>query len=550
MSEHRFGDIEPDQADLEEAEQYAQIASATDAENLQAYIDLDELELDRELVAKGGFAEFVRQAWPHVEAAELVWEPHLGLMTAHYEAVSRGQCRELVVNVPPGTGKSTITNVLWPAWDWGPFGAGWRRWIATSYSQALTARDAQRLGNLVNSEWYQLRWGYLADLEDLTRRGLKPLCAVGRTKVRTSKNIAASHFFTTQGGSQFSTMFNGQVTGQHCHILRADDPTKPQEIQAGGAKAREHLERTIWRWENIFASRRADPATFARVCIMQRLHESDLAGHMIRGGACHLRLPIRYQKEKHCKTPFGEDWRKEEGELLAPKRFPQSVIDELRAGTSDTDGNTLRRGMTAGDFEAQYQQDPHPESGTLFKREFMQRRWDYLPAGITLVISVDAAFKDLDESDYCAAQVWGRHGSDFYVVDEISEQLDVLGVCDTIAILRNRWKQARTVLVEDKANGPAAVQILRSKVPGLFLVTPLGGKVARARAVLPYWQSGNVILPARAPWLSAFETEHVRFPKATYDDRVDAGTQAILYLEGDVNSDFRAAMQKVRGAYG
>jgi predicted phage terminase large subunit-like protein len=504
--------------------------------------------LDRAIVAKGGLIEFVELAWPQIESVPLVLEPHILEMCKHYEAVSAGDLRELVVNVPPGTGKSTITNVLWPAWDWIRNGA--RKWIFTSYSQALTARDAQRCGNLVNGEWYQARWGYLADQKELAAEGLKPLAAVGRTRQRGAKsNIAASHYFTTQGGMRYSTMFGGAVTGQHCHFLVADDPIKPQEIQSGGDQAAENLDKVVWRWENVFGNRMADPATFARVCIMQRLHEADLAGHMVEGGACHLRLPIYYDDAKPCVTPFGGDWRTCHGELLAPKRYPASAVQRLKGTEYNADGSTKKRGMTEGDFQAQYMQDPHPEKGSIFKAEWMKRFWDILPAGLEMVISVDAAFKDADDSDYCSAQVWGRQGPDFYLIDHIYAQLDVLGVCDAIITLRRRWPAARAVLVEDKANGSAVIQVLRRSCSGLFEVDPRGGKIARARAVSVYWKAGNVILPRLAPWLPDFMTEHKRFPKARRDDQVDAGTQALLYLEGDNASEMIRAMQNVRAVY-
>jgi predicted phage terminase large subunit-like protein len=494
-------------------------------------------ECDRAEVAEGGLAAFVRLAWHLVESTPLVWEPHLDLVCAHYEAVSRGECRELVVNVPPGCSKSTITNVFWVAWDW--IRNGWRKWIFTSYSHSLTLRDALKCANLVNSEWYQARFGLSADRAALAGYGWKPVAIGPKDAEHPAKSVKSSLHWTTQGGLRLSTMFGGAVTGYHGHILVADDPIKPQDIQNGGDQARGALEKVTTRWTQTFSSRSADPKTFARVIIMQRLHENDLAGFAVGAGATHLRLPMEYEAKDHCSTPWGEDWRREDGELLAPGRFPRSVVESRKVGVS------------ARDYAAQYQQRPSPESGAIFMRGWFQRRWSALPAGIRLIMSVDATFKESSDADFVVAQVWGVHGGEFYLVDQVRGRMDISGTMQAIRDLRRKWPRIGQILIEDKANGPAIISLLRREMHGILPVEPEGGKEARANAAEPCWRAGNVLLPDE-PWVGEFIEEHVKFPVGSHDDQVDAGTQALIFMTGKGSrKSLTQAMKNVReGKFG
>lgn len=493
-----------------------------------------------------------------MDASPLVWEPHLDLICAHYEAVARFDCLELVANVPPGTGKSKFTNVLWPCWVWGPFGFPSARFMFTSYSHALTKLDGQKCANLLNSEWYQRRWGHLAHPDDLARykghdgRPLHPVGAVTndrKARADGSAKVAAGLFFTSAGGLRLATMFNGQATGHHVNYLVADDPTKPQDIQQGGERAAEVLEQVWWRWQNVFLNRRADPSRFARICIMQRLHEVDLAGKMVAQGATHLCLPMEYDPARACVTPWGEDWRNEPGELLAPKRFPREVVAEYKGEALNDDGSR-KAGMAPSDYQAQMQQDPTPSTGALFTPECMAHRFIEYPVRLPMLISVDASFKEGDEHDNCGLQVWGKDGHRFLCFEDATGHYDLLGLCEAILALRKRWPNARRVLIEGKANGPAAIQVLKKKLPGIAEVTPLGGKVARANAVLPYFLAGNVLYREGMANYADLVAEHVKFPRGARDDRVDVATQAILDLDSETLSTVQRAMQRVREVYG
>lgn len=146
--------------------------------------------------------------------------------------------------------------------------------------------------------------------------------------------------------------------------------------------------------------------------------------------------------------------------------------------------------------------------------------------------SWDMAFKDKDGNDYVVGQVWGTKGADRFLLDQIRARLDMPGTKEAVRQLSKRWPKAMAKLVEDKANGPAVIQELKHELEGLIEVTPEGGKIARAHAVSPIIEAGNVYLPhpATAPWVADFTQEAEAFPHARHDDQVDAMTQALNRL--------------------
>lgn len=474
--------------------------------------------VDRELVRRGGFAKFCQLAWRHVpsEYGDPVWEPHMDLVCAHYEAVMRGEIRELVVNIPPGMSKSVITNVLFPAYDW--IDNPWRKFIYTSYSEDLALRDADRSMALMQSDWFRARWG-------------------DRFEIQGGEKAAKRYFINDKGGSRFSTSMGGAVTGFHCHILVCDDPVKPSDIQAGGDPAKEALEKCNTRWTQTFSSRSADPSTFARVIIMQRLHALDLAGMALRAGAVGLVLPMEFEPHRKYESQWGSDWRTEEGELLAPKRFPADVVQ------------ARREGMSLRDYAAQYQQRPAPEDGNIFQKAYFDRRWTVLPKFSRWLISVDATFKERKKSDFFVVQVFGmKSASEFYLVDQAKARAGFWAGLEMIRAMRKKWPLVSEVLVEDKANGTAIIETLQKSMPGVRPVQPKGGKEARANAAEPIYRN-NLWVPHEsiAPWIEDYVAAHLEFPFGEYDDEIDCTTQALIELQSrTAHARFAQAMANVR----
>jgi len=480
-------------------------------------LSISRADVDRERVRRRGLREFVRLAWPHVEPAALQWNWHHDAMCEALEAVFHDEIESLVINVPPGMSKSLICSVLFPAWVWTQR-PDWR-WITASYAGDVVLRDARKSRTLVESDWYRERWPEVQLPSD------------------SSASKAVGSYYTTAGGMRFSTTVRGSVTGQHADAHVIDDPHDP----AGVASTAE-LEATIAWHRETMPSRFRDPKHPRKVLVMQRLHERDLTSELIREGATVLCLPMELRASHPHR--WARDPRTTEGELLMPERYPATVVANLRT----------KLGPTAA--AAQLDQLPSPAGGGIFKAEYFARRWTHLPPGGVWTISVDAAFKKTDDSDYVAIQAWLNVGTTHYLVDQDHGRMGFAETCARLMAFCAKYPQATGKLIEDKANGPAIIDALKSKLMGLVAIEPEGGKEARAAASEPLWAAGNVVIPDEhhahyddgrvgAPWVSAFVAEHLAFPRGANDDQVDAATQYLTRHAKSFASALEQAMEQL-----
>ncbi len=462
---------------------------------------------------------------------------HLEEICAHLEAVFRGEISQLGICVPPGCMKSLITSVLFPVWCW--IRNPGLRFSVVGYDDQLTGtRDGGKVAQLVQSKWFQERWG-------------------DRVKVPTDP--ATSNVTTQAGGFRFATSIKGKYTGRHVHVEIVDDPIKPQDLSKAALAA-------VQNWRQAVAPTRLLPTkpgeTGGRIYIMQRLHEDDAIGHAEReeqanqGSWVFLRLPMRFETRQEegkpftgpCRTKWGGDRRTEEGELLWKERFTPEVV-ALREGI-----------MGSAVVAAQHQQRPSPAGGLIFNAGTF-KFYTVAPARFDrLVISVDAAFKDLVSSDFVSMQVWGAKGGEFWLLDMVHGRLAFTATLVALKALCRKWPRATAKLIEDKANGTAIIDTLTKEISGLIAVNPKGGKVVRAQAVEPYFEAGNVYLPEPkgaitnpakqsepepCPWVDVLTLELIGFPTAANDDAVDACTQFLVYIRKKP-SRYQEAMDKLK----
>lgn len=476
------------------------------------------VKVERELATRS-LLEFVRQAW-HVLEPTTVFVPgfHIEAIVEHLEAVSRGHIRNLIINVPPRHMKSLLVSVFWPAWEW----ARWpeRRWLYSTYAASLSIRDSLKCRRLIESPWYQARWGYVFSL--------------------TSDQNAKMRFDNNRSGYRLSTSVGGSVTGEGGDRIVCDDPHKVDEVISDTVR-----QSAIDWWDVAMSTRVNDPKTSAMVIVMQRCHQRDLTGHLLeKGNFEHLCLPAEYEGPGRTTSIGFCDPRTEPGELLWEERFGRTEIEELKIN--------LGSYASAG----QLQQRSSPAGGGIFKRHwfrYVQPRGANLPPvtvrlpnGTPMSIpaielsgpvdeqlqSWDCSFKDLSTSDYVVGQVWARAGSLYVLGDQVRRRMDCPATVQAIRDLTAKWRGATAKLIEDKANGSAVIQMLGRELPGIIPVNPGGGKVARAQAIAPLVEAGNVYLPHPefGPWVNNFIEECVQFPNGANDDQVDAMTQALLHF--------------------
>jgi predicted phage terminase large subunit-like protein len=473
-------------------------------------------KVERELATRS-FREFVRQAWPIIEPlTPFVPGWHILTIIDHLEAVTRGDIRNLLINVPPRHMKSLLVSVLWPAWEWIQHPE--RRWLYSSYAASLSIRDSVKCRTLIESPWYQRFWG-------------------DRFALASDQNTK-TRFDNDRSGYRIATSVGGAATGEGGDRIVCDDPHNVQEAESDSIRT----STTEW-FDVVMSTRVNDPRTAARVVVMQRCHQRDLSGHLLaQGGWQHLRLPAEFE-EPRCETSLGwSDPRIEQGELLWPERFGIQEIGNLK--------------VSLGSYAAagQLQQRPSPAGGGIFKRHWFRylqpRGGKYppvvvrMPDGSTTEIAAveappgaveqiqswDCSFKDLDTSDYVVGQVWARMGARFLLGDQVRGRMDCPGTVKAVREMSAKWPGTAAILIKDKANGSAVIQMLQYEVPGILPVNPSGGKIARAQAISPLVEAGNVYLPHPdyAPWVNDFIEECVQFPNGAHDDQVDAMTQALL----------------------
>jgi predicted phage terminase large subunit-like protein len=447
------------------------------------------------------------------------------------------EIRRLIINVPPGTTKSLTCSVIWPAWSW--IENPGLKWMTASYSGRISRRDALRARHLLESKWYKERWG--------TQWHPDP------------DNWSSIEYRNLQGGFRFATTVGGGATGEHAHHQLIDDPIKPLDVRGASIDPAAISIANDW-WTETMASRVVDPATATRTIIMQRLHERDLSGTCLdTGDYVHLNLPQVAERQCYiaiphsCSlttdaknnetppTPIGYKDHREEGDLLWPERFSMEVVEERK------------REFGSRGWAAQDQQRPVPAGGGVFKRDWIQH-WTNFPKGFgcTYIQSWDCAFKGLSDSDYVVGQVWVRRGSDFFLVDQVRDQMSFSATVAAVKTLSSKWPRAIRKLIEDKANGPAVINHLEDKIPGLQPVNPQGGKAARANAIEPLWECGNVWLPnpdlPQYHWVHDFIEELLSFTgePGRPDDQVDAMTQALVHLSSSSAEVYHKAMQNIR----
>ena len=451
-------------------------------------------EVDQELAARG-LREFVRQAWPVVEpATEFVSGWHLDAICEHLEAVTRGQIHRLLISVPPRHMKSLAVSVFWPCWEWITHPE--RRWLFCSYAAGLAIRDSVKCRRMVESPWYRRRW--------LDRF------------VLTSDQNEKSRFENDKAGYRIAIGVGGAATGEGGDRVVVDDPHNVREAES------EIVRQSVldW-WDQVMSTRLNDPKRGAMVIVMQRVHENDLAGHVLQqGGYEELKLPAEYEGSQQVTSIGWRDPRTEPGELLWPERFGQEEVEALK--------------RTMGSYAAagQLQQRPAPAAGGILKRHWWKFYGEAPRPCSEVIQSWDCAFKDTRTSDFVVGQVWGRHGADKYLLDQVRGRMDCPATIQAVKRLSEKWPQTQAKLVEDKANGPAVIATLKHEIVGLIAVNPEGGKEVRAHAVSPQIEAGNVYLPdpTIAPWIGGFLDECAAFPNGAYDDQVDAMSQALVRL--------------------
>ena len=444
---------------------------------------------------------FVREAWHLLEPdAVYVHSWHIDAICQHLEAVTTGKINRLLINVPPGSMKSLLVSVFWPAWEWAHGFASYR-YIATAFSEDATKRDNRRMRDLVASDWYRTLWPNI----ELTRKG-------------------ETSFANSATGFRESSPF-GSLTSKRGDRLIIDDP---HSIDT--AESEHERQETTRRFREGALNRLNDQKRSAIVVIMQRLHERDISGvilDLMGSEFVHLCLPMEFEVKRRCETKIGfRDPRTYEGELLDPIRFPKDVT---RALQSD---------MGSHAYAGQYQQRPSAREGGMFKRHWFTvvdevpqslrtvkaRRWD-----LAASLAIGGA-----DPDWTAGVLMSTQGNGLFYVE------DVIRFRETGAAVRRAIKNTASIdgratyIVVPQDPGQAGKDQAASIIGEnagyrIEAERETGSKDVRAEPFAAQCEAGNVFLK-RGPWNDAFINELCNFPTGSNDDQVDAAAGAFTKI--------------------
>lgn len=498
---------------------------------------------------EGNLIEFAEYVWPVVEPAiPFIRGWAIEAIAEHLEAVTYGQIKRLLINVPPGFTKSLFTDVFWPAWEWGPQNKPWYRYLCASYSSHLTERDNMRCRNIVISDRYKRMWGH-------------------RFKI-SNEQFTKVKFANDQTGWKLATSVGGIGTGERADRVIIDDPNNPLEMESEAI--RDHA--NMWFTE-VIPDRLNNPKESVIVVIQQRTHEDDISGTALTKdmGYTHLMIPMYHDTSRHCSTILGwdgdgnkikwEDPRKEEDELAWPERFTLEIVQGLQRD----------KGPYA--FSGQYMQSPEPRGGSIIKRHFWQI-WeeDKYPAFEYILGSLDTAYTAKEENDASALTIWGVF-RDRGLVDVGTEALWMprdtaqIGrvidgnpkimliyawqgrlefselfqrVVDTCTMSKKPKEHAQfpvdKLLIEAKANGQSIGHELHrlfrgTGTLGIDLIDPgrYGDKVARVQSIQHLFADEMIYAPDRK-FADMVIDQCAVFPKGSRDDLVDSTSQALRFL--------------------
>lgn len=457
-------------------------------------------------LARRGLGEFIRQAW-HVLEPTTPYVPgwHLDAIVEHLEAVTNGQIRNLLINMPPRHMKSLAVSVFWPVWAW--LTKPEFRWLFSSYALSLSIRDSLKCRRLIESPWFQDRWG--------------------RKFTLTSDQNAKLRFDNDKTGYRIATSVGGAATGEGGDVVVVDDPHNVQERESDVIR-----DGTLTWWDETMSTRLNDQKTGAKVIVMQRIHEKDLSGHVLaKGGYVHLNLPEEFEPANRCVTTIGwSDPRQSEGELLWPDRVGEKEVFELKRSLGPTG------------YAGQFQQRPVPAGGNLFRSEWFEVV-DRAPAMVRLARGWDKAAtspEDGRDPDYTAGVKIGQ-GIDgkFYIMDVRRTRQGPLGV--EMFVQGAASQDGTNVLIrleqEPGSSGKAeAERYTRSVLKGYAAKAypSTGDKATRAAPLSAACERGDVKL-VRGEWNDAFISELITFDRGVHDDQVDAAANAFAELNNTVS---------------
>ena len=443
-------------------------------------------ELKKRTLIQDRFMKFVEAMWPTFIAGR-----HHSRMASAFERVARGECKRLIINMPPRHTKSEFASYLLPAWFLGKYPH--KKVIQTSHTAELAVGFGRKVRNLVDKQTYT---------EVFPGLGLQ------------SDSKAAGRWNTSKGGDYFAIGVGGAVTGKGADLLIIDDPHSEQE--AALAENSPEIYDKTYEWYTSGPRQRLQPGG-AIVIVMTRWSQRDLTAQVLKSSA----------------QRGGEEWEVIEfpalmpsGNPLWPEFWPP---EELAA---------LKEELPNSKWMAQYQQNPTSEESAIVKREWW-KIWeeDEPPQCNFVLMSWDTAFEKTQRADYSALTTWGVFYQDddagapqanIILLNAYRERMEFPRL-KQVAIEEYKEWEPDSIIIEKKASGAPLIYEMRAMGVPVQEFTPTKGndKIARLNAVSDLFASGMVWAP-NTHWAEEVMDEVASFPAGEHDDYVDSTSMALM----------------------
>jgi predicted phage terminase large subunit-like protein len=447
------------------------------------------------------FKTFCLAAFKYVYRKEFIWAEHHDLIARELMRVWLGKQQNLIINLPPRYSKTELM-CLFSAWCYAHNPAC--EFLHLSYSVKLATKNSNKVRNLIKSEWYQDCF-HVCVSPDIDSGGEWAIKGGGSFKA----DSAGGQVCGFGAGSTCEFDDKGRYIFSGCLLI--DDPLKPADAHTI------ERDKVNKNWSETIKSRRNSPLSTPTIAIMQRIHEGDFTAALIDDTAERFKvLALKALRDDET--------------ALWPAKHTVEMLEEMR------DSNLYV-------FSGQYQQEPTPSGGGIFKEGW----WSYcieLPDFDEVIITGDTAQKVKEHNDFSVFQAWGRAKDKVYLIDQVRGKWEAPELQRIAVSFIRRMKaqySVRAIYVEDKASGTGLIQSLKQMALITVKAVPRNiDKVTRAYDAAPYVQSGRVVLLEGAPYVGPFLQEATSFShdnRHLHDDQLDPCFDGISILIGNKQSN-------------
>lgn len=464
---------------------------------------INKIDPDKALaeLCRRSFFKFLQEFWSVVIPETPIYNWHIELLCDEMQYLNsfvearKPKPYDLIINVPPGSTKSTIISQMYTAWVWTRDPS--QRFISSSYSAALSIAQSVKTRDIVLSDKYQR---------------LFP-----EVKLRIDQR-GKTNFSNTKGGQRYTTSTGGTVTGMHAHQLLVDDPVNPTQAlsEIERLSANDFVTKTL-------SSRKVDKDITPMIVVMQRLHVNDVTGELLsrhESRIKHICLPAEISsavKPAILKEKYVDG-------LLDPIRLNRQVLADAKSD------------LGSYDYAGQFEQQPVLLGGNILKEhwfdittkeEYTKLYNKFYPS---IHYFVDTAYTSDSHNDPTGVIAVTYIDGFLYVINANKVRMEFPELSKFLPrwVKQNGYSKRSSVRIEPKASGLSVIQQLRrnTDLNIISITPPKESKELRTLANTPIFEAKRVRL-VEGDWNDEFLTEITSFPAYIHDEYVDLINYAV-----------------------